>query len=559
MRENEIKTNSCSPFKILKASIEYFAYKRKDKLLIIITLMVFILIKNILHGYSNLIMLRMKGEKKDIYLNILNDICVKVFSEMGSFIVDALFENTITPYGSNISEMILFKMMKSNDSEVYQQVPSKFEYYIIESGKEMASLNKLIFIKLWSKMIYFIVDIYGLMMLDQNLRIPILSILIISIGIVNIIKWVCVKYLTQVLRINTFFSYKREKLCNEIMENIQIIKGYGCEKHAIDKFMQTSKAWEYTKIDNIYFTNMFRYIDNITESFLVGIISSFYIFRTKKFVFAELKFIITNSFNILDSSVNIVLVCKNILESIAIADAIMQYFEFTVEERKKFNYIDSFNDKIEIKNLTYFCNNKLIFSDVNIVINKGEKVILNGSNGAGKSSILKLLLKLDHYQGDILIDGINLKNIYTKDYRLLITYVPQDTRLFDDSIYANILFGNNASFKEIIYICKKLGIHNTIMKFPLGYNTIVGEFGKNLNGGLRQKIFYARAFLRDTPIYIFDEPTNNLDHSSTFFNDIITDPQYKDKTFFVISHDMNLISHFPKKYTFLNNKILLVN
>ncbi|KAI5171839.1 hypothetical protein PAEPH01_1700 [Pancytospora epiphaga] len=97
------------------------------------------------------------------------------------------------------------------------------------------------------------------------------------------------------------------------------------------------------------------------------------------------------------------------------------------------------------------------------------------------------------------------------------------------------------------------------MMLSNGYNTVVGEFGKNINGGLRQKIFYTRAFLRDTPIYLFDEPTNNLDdEASEFILEYINDPAYSSKTFFVICHDIEISEKFPQIYKFENNKILRI-
>ena len=105
---------------------------------------------------------------------------------------------------------------------------------------------------------------------------------------------------------------------------------------------------------------------------------------------------------------------------------------------------------------------------------------------------------------------------------------------------------------------KSLKLHDKIMSLSNGYNTVVGEGGKNINGGLRQKIFYARAFLKDTPIYLFDEPTNNLDKAnSEFLLEYINDPLYSNKTFLVICHDMEIVKQFPKIYKFDENKIIL--
>lgn len=262
--------------------------------------------------------------------------------------------------------------------------------------------------------------------------------------------------------------------------------------------------------------------------------------------------------DILHSGANVVKLYQNIMESIVLTNTIIDYLSLAREELDKKIRVDTFNDKIEVHGLTYAARGRVIFNDVALVLRRGDKTVMYGRNGVGKSSIFKILLNFDEYQGEVLFDGVEIRRLAMQDYRALMTYVPQDTRLFDESIYANLVFDNDRPFGEVVAECKRMEIHDKIMGLPAGYNTVVGEFGKNINGGLRQKIFYTRAFLRDTPIYLFDEPTNNLDVAgSGFLLSYANDPAYTHKTFFVICHDMEIVRKFPKVYKFDDNRLVL--
>ena len=139
-----------------------------------------------------------------------------------------------------------------------------------------------------------------------------------------------------------------------------------------------------------------------------------------------------------------------------------------------------------------------------------------GHNGKGKTSIIKLLLKLEtEYQGTISISGTDIKDIPSNQLRKLISFVPQDSMLSNDSIYNNILLGNpHASTDEVYKVAKFVGIHDFIVSLPQGYKSYIGEQGMNLSGGQKQAIAIARALLKKAPILILDEATSGIDEDS---------------------------------------------
>ncbi|OPX78147.1 MAG: Molybdate/tungstate import ATP-binding protein WtpC [Methanosaeta sp. PtaB.Bin039] len=171
--------------------------------------------------------------------------------------------------------------------------------------------------------------------------------------------------------------------------------------------------------------------------------------------------------------------------------------------------------RIEIKNLTYSHGGKIIFSNLNASFENGLNYLL-GKNGTGKSTLFYLIVKL--YQpdsGTIEIDGKNINYVDARSIRRNISFLQQDSKLLDTTIYENILLGDIKSSEEDIFEAAKLAnVHDFITRLPEGYQTLVGENGMVLSGGERQKIALARAILKDSKIMILDEMEKSIDESS---------------------------------------------
>ena len=159
---------------------------------------------------------------------------------------------------------------------------------------------------------------------------------------------------------------------------------------------------------------------------------------------------------------------------------------------------------------------RTIINKVSFTVPNGKKVAIVGPTGAGKSTISRLLFKFyDPKEGNIYINNTNINNISQNSLRKIIGVVPQDTVLFNDSIYYNIAYGNASSSKEeVIKAAKNADIHNFISSLPDGYKTIVGERGLKLSGGEKQRVAIARTILKNPKIFFFDEATSALDTST---------------------------------------------
>lgn len=213
------------------------------------------------------------------------------------------------------------------------------------------------------------------------------------------------------------------------------------------------------------------------------------------------------------------------------------------------------NNHIIAQNLSIKKEGNFIVQNANFTVKKGEKIAIVGKNGTGKSTLLKSLIKLNESEGNILIDGVDINDLTDTSLKSIITFIPQTVILFDDTVMANIKYANGKIFEEDIYkISKEIGIHESIMKLQNGYYTQVGEQGKLLSGGERQKILILRALLRQSSILLMDESTANLDKESELkiFNAIMKIPGL---TVLAIVHNLDLIPLFDRVLSVKNKTI----
>jgi len=229
--------------------------------------------------------------------------------------------------------------------------------------------------------------------------------------------------------------------------------------------------------------------------------------------------------------------------------------EFLLEKTDISNPSDEpfhFNKSIEFKDvtLTYSNSGTTALNKANFTIKKGETIGVIGKTGSGKSSLAYLLMRLlDPTSGEILIDDLPLNKINLNDWRNNLAYVPQEHFLFSDSIKQNILFGlqdETVSDETIYNAAKSAGIHDTIVGFTDGYETILGERGINLSGGQKQRISIARALIKKPTLLVFDDCLSAVDNETEeiILNAIKSD--LDDKTAFIISHRISSIKYADK-------------
>jgi ABC-type multidrug transport system fused ATPase/permease subunit len=199
-----------------------------------------------------------------------------------------------------------------------------------------------------------------------------------------------------------------------------------------------------------------------------------------------------------------------------------------------------------------------VLKDMNFQIQPGEKIALVGQSGAGKSTIVQLLLKFyEINSGKILIDGKNIADLSVKELRSNMAIVPQEVMLFGGTIKENILYGRlEATDEEVLTAAKKANAWEFISKFPDGLETVVGERGIKLSGGQRQRIAIARAILKDPAILLLDEATSALDAESEKLVQSALDTLMEGRTSIIIAHRLSTIRNVDKILVLNHGKII---
>lgn len=230
----------------------------------------------------------------------------------------------------------------------------------------------------------------------------------------------------------------------------------------------------------------------------------------------------------------------------------------TVDDNPNGKKIFSFNDKIEFRNVSFAYDEIVVLDKVNLIIGKGKTVAIVGSSGAGKSTLADLVPRFyDVTEGELLIDGINIKDYSLQSLRGLMSIVTQEPILFNDSIKNNIALGYpEASEEQIMQAAKIANAHNFIIQKEQGYETNIGDRGNKLSGGEKQRLTIARAVLKNPPILILDEATSSLDTESERLVQDAINNMMQNRTSIVIAHRLSTIRHADEIIVLQKGKIV---
>ena len=204
---------------------------------------------------------------------------------------------------------------------------------------------------------------------------------------------------------------------------------------------------------------------------------------------------------------------------------------------------------VEFKEVSFsYDGERDVLSDINLKVKPGETVAIVGQSGSGKSTLVDLIPRFwDVERGEVLVNGINIKDVRIKDLRSLMGNVSQEAILFNDTIYNNIAFGvTNAIEADVIAAARIANAHDFITEMEDGYQTMIGDRGCRLSGGQRQRISIARAILKNPAILILDEATSALDTESERLVQDALEKLMKDRTTIVIAHRLSTIVNADK-------------
>ncbi len=338
-------------------------------------------------------------------------------------------------------------------------------------------------------------------------------------------------------------------IVDETLKSTKVIKIFSAEKIMDTRFMQSMQRWINSSIrlgrKKELASPMSEFLGSVTFLIIAWyggkqIIVEQSISPADFLVFLGIFFQILPPVKSLSQSISNVQKGEASLERVLeILDA-----DVKIDEAPNPVSISTLNHSIEFNNIGFFYDkDHAILKNFSLSIPKGKTVALVGQSGSGKTTIANLLARFyDVSEGEIMIDGTNIKNLNLKNYRQLLGMVTQESVLFNDTVYNNILMGKpDATREEVIAAAKIANADAFITRLPEGYDSNIGDDGGKLSGGQKQRVSIARAVLKNPPIMILDEATSALDTESERFVQDALEKMMENRTSLVIAHRLSTI------------------
>jgi ATP-binding cassette, subfamily B, bacterial MsbA len=336
----------------------------------------------------------------------------------------------------------------------------------------------------------------------------------------------------------------QDSLVVEVYTSMRIVKAFCLETFQMERFRAIYKRLVHIGMKSVQAKELINPIIEVISVLGLGvvIIFIFYTHRT-----------IPNMVGFLTGIVLLYTPIKKLggipvyLQQAAIgAERLIAIFKLTptVHEQPGATRFKDFSRELAFEHISFAYNTRPVLTDFNLRIPRGFRLGVAGESGCGKSTLLNLIFRFyDPTEGSVKIDGHDLRNIHLGDLRNQLALVSQDIVLFDQTVAENIAHGRpGVTAAEIEAAAKASYAHDFIMRLPKGYQTRIGEAGKLLSGGQRQRISIARAFVRDAPILVLDEPTGNLDSNAEAEVQAAIDRLAEDRTVICVAHRLSTLS-----------------
>lgn len=384
-----------------------------------------------------------------------------------------------------------------------------------------------------------------IMMLTYSLKLTLIAICIIPVTliVVSLMFKASQKY----------FKAQQDSLgdinghIEEIYSGHNVISIYNAQDDALEKFDDINKKLYSSAVKGNILSGLMHPLMNFFGNIgyaLIIIIGG--IMAIEDITFVPMVIAFVSYYKMFNNQVSqIANISSTLQTTIAASERIFEFLneEEQSNENDKKLQLNDIKGNVEFKNVNFgYTPEKQILHDLNVKIKSGQKVAIVGSTGAGKTTLVNLLMRFYEVDsGSINIDGINIADIKRENVRKLFGMVLQDTWLFEGSIKENIAYGkSHVKDEDIIEVCKNAGIHHLIMSQPKGYDMILTE-DSNFSVGEKQLITIARAMLQNAPMLILDEATSSVDTRTEVLIQKAMDKLLKNRTSFIIAHRLSTI------------------
>jgi subfamily B ATP-binding cassette protein MsbA len=353
-------------------------------------------------------------------------------------------------------------------------------------------------------------------------------------------------------------------MMEEGISGLRIIKGFNAEKFQANHFKQENNEYRRLLVRLLWRKDLSSPLTEFLGVTTVAALIWYGYSEVQKGILTVPTFfsMLYAFFSMIEPAKKFASAFYNVQKGMAAVERIdsVRQADLKIFEKPGAQPVHELREVIEYRNVsfTYGNSNKSALHQINLIIPRGRIIALVGVSGAGKSTLVDLLPRFhDVEEGEILIDGANIKDLRLKDLRSLMGLVTQEPVLFNDTIFNNIAFGLEDIQKEAVEQAARIAYaHEFILQTAQGYDTVIGDRGMKLSGGQRQRLTIARAVLANPPILILDEATSALDSESERLVQDALDALMKNRTSIVIAHRLSTVQHADEIVVMKDGKII---
>ena len=411
------------------------------------------------------------------------------------------------------------------------------------------------------QMLTAIITIVGvfLMMLTINIWMTLATIVLIPIAFL-VIRFITKHSQSYFLK-QLVFKGSLNAQIEETFSGHDIIRAFNQEDESIEKFNQDNDMWFDQEWKSQFFSSLNGPLMNFISNFAyvaIAVLGAVFVLQ-KAIAVGDILAFFQYVQNFTRPIQQITRVMNLIQTAMAASERIFEFLDFEDEENPSTKEIEELRDEITFENVSFgYTPNEKIIKNLSFSVKKGQKIAIIGETGAGKTTIVKLLMRFyDIDSGEIKIDGVNIEEYDKHSLRSLIGMVLQDSWLFSDTIANNIRYGNlDAADEEVIDASKQVYSDNFIKQLPEGYESVLNEDSDNISHGQKQLLTIARTILSKKEVLILDEATSSVDTRTEKLIQRAMDKLMENRTSFIIAHRLSTIKNADKIIVIENGEII---